>query len=39
MKERAALAGGTAEIVSSPGQGTTVEVSLPLDGSGRSGRT
>jgi signal transduction histidine kinase len=34
MKERAALAGGTADIVSSLGHGTTVEVLLPLNGSG-----
>jgi two-component system sensor histidine kinase UhpB len=31
MKERAALAGGSARIVSSPGEGATVEILLPLD--------
>ena len=30
MKERAALLGGQVSITSSPGQGTTVEVSLPI---------
>ncbi|HUX13607.1 MAG TPA: ATP-binding protein [Spirochaetia bacterium] len=30
MQERAALAGGTAEITSRPGEGTTVTVRLPL---------
>jgi signal transduction histidine kinase len=36
IKERAALAGGRARIFSSPGQGTTVEISLPLDGASRA---
>jgi PAS domain S-box-containing protein len=31
MKERAALAGGRVRIISSPGNGTTVEILLPLD--------
>jgi signal transduction histidine kinase len=31
IKERAALAGGSARISSSPGEGTTVEILLPLD--------
>jgi signal transduction histidine kinase len=31
MKERAALAGGRARIISSPGHGATVEVVLPLE--------
>ena len=30
MQERAALVGGGAKIISSPGRGTTIEVSLPL---------
>jgi signal transduction histidine kinase len=30
IKERAALVGGRAKIASSPGKGTTVDVSLPL---------
>jgi PAS domain S-box-containing protein len=34
MRERAASVGGRVQIVSSPGTGTTVEVSLPLNGSG-----
>lgn len=34
MRERAALVGGHVQIISSPGKGTTVEVSLPLDASG-----
>jgi signal transduction histidine kinase len=33
LKERAALAGGSARIISSPGQGTTVEVLLSSNGS------
>ena len=37
MKERAALAGGTAHIVSSPGHGATVEVLLPLTGAAGRG--
>jgi signal transduction histidine kinase len=32
LKERAALAGGSARITSSPGQGATVEILLPLNG-------
>jgi signal transduction histidine kinase len=31
MKERAALVGGTIQIESQPGQGTTVLVRVPLD--------
>lgn len=31
IRQRAALLGGTASITSSPGQGTTVEISLPLE--------
>jgi len=31
MKERMMLAGGTLEIESAPGQGTTVLVRIPLD--------
>jgi len=31
LKERAALAGGSARITSSPGRGVTVEILLPLD--------
>ncbi|QDU74498.1 Signal transduction histidine-protein kinase/phosphatase DegS [Bremerella volcania] len=31
IRERASLLGGTAQIDSSPGQGTTISVSLPLD--------
>ena len=34
MRERAASVDGRVQIVSSPGTGTTVEVSLPLNGSG-----
>ncbi len=34
MQERARLFGGTAQIVSAPGQGTTVRVSIPLDDCG-----
>jgi len=34
IKERAALVGGSAKIISSPNKGTTVEVSLPLQASG-----
>jgi signal transduction histidine kinase len=30
IKERAALVGGRAKIISSSGEGTTIEVSLPL---------
>jgi signal transduction histidine kinase len=30
MRERASLLGGTLEIESSPGRGTTVDVSVPL---------
>jgi signal transduction histidine kinase len=32
LKERAALAGGSARITSSPGEGATVEILLPLNG-------
>jgi PAS domain S-box-containing protein len=32
MRERAALVGGRVQIISSPGKGTKVEVSLPLKG-------
>ncbi len=32
MKERAILLGGTSEIVSEPGSGTRVKVSIPLEG-------
>jgi PAS domain S-box-containing protein len=35
MRERAAIVGGRVEIISSPSAGTTVEVSLPLNGSGK----
>jgi PAS domain S-box-containing protein len=35
MRERAASVGGRVQIVSSPRTGTTVEVSLPLNGSGQ----
>ena len=38
MRERAALVGGRVRIISSPGKGTTVQVSLPLNGS-REGTT
>ena len=31
LKERAALAGGSARVISSPGEGATVEILLPLD--------
>jgi two-component system sensor histidine kinase UhpB len=31
LKERAALAGGSARVISSPGEGTTVEILLPLN--------
>jgi signal transduction histidine kinase len=31
LRERAALAGGSARITSSPGNGTTVEIVLPLE--------
>lgn len=31
IKERAVLAGGSARIISSPGQGATVEILLPLE--------
>lgn len=34
MRERAIQAGGTTEVVSAPGQGTTVRVTLPLGGPG-----
>jgi signal transduction histidine kinase len=34
MRERAALVGGRVRIISSPKKGTSVEVSLPLNGSG-----
>jgi signal transduction histidine kinase len=37
IKERAALAGGSARIISSTGQGATVEILLPLDAA-ESGR-
>jgi two-component system sensor histidine kinase UhpB len=39
IKERAALVGGRAKIISSPKQGTTIEVSLPLvlRGNGQAG--
>ena len=36
MKERAILLGGTSEIVSEPGSGTRVKVSIPLEGEGDS---
>ena len=45
IRERARLLGGTAEIVSSPGEGTTVRVTLPMvappsdDGCGYERRT
>ena len=32
MRERAAMAGGTFGIVSSPGRGTRVEVWVPIEG-------
>ncbi|MEN3370015.1 MAG: hypothetical protein V7609_2158 [Verrucomicrobiota bacterium] len=34
MRERAGLVGGRVRIISSPGKGTTVEVSLPFDSTG-----
>jgi PAS domain S-box-containing protein len=34
MRERAALVGGQVQIISSPNKGTSVEVSLPLNGDG-----
>jgi PAS domain S-box-containing protein len=37
MRERASLLGGRVEIISSPSAGTTVEVSLPLNGSSKAG--
>jgi signal transduction histidine kinase len=35
MKERASLLGGTVNLASAPGEGTKVEVLLPLPGSQR----
>ena len=32
MRERAAIAGGTLEIVSAPGRGTSIVTRLPLEG-------
>jgi signal transduction histidine kinase len=32
MRERAALLGGTLSIISKPGRGTSVELSVPLSG-------
>jgi len=32
MRERAIQAGGTADIVSAPGEGTTIRVTLPIGG-------
>jgi signal transduction histidine kinase len=32
MQERVALAGGTFEILSTPGEGTTIEIAIPLTG-------
>jgi signal transduction histidine kinase len=34
MRERAEMLGGSLRVDSSPGDGTTVEVSVPLDGQG-----
>jgi signal transduction histidine kinase len=36
MRERAALLGGTLSIVSKPGRGTSVELSVPLSGHGHA---
>jgi PAS domain S-box-containing protein len=36
MRERAALVGGRVQIISSPNKGTSVEVSLPLNGDGEA---
>jgi signal transduction histidine kinase len=38
MADRAALLGGTCSVDSAPGEGTRVEVSLPLGGAGRPAR-
>jgi signal transduction histidine kinase len=38
MRERVALAGGTLEILSAPGSGTSIRASLPFAGDGRQGR-
>jgi signal transduction histidine kinase len=34
MRERAEMLGGSLRVDSGPGDGTTVEVSVPLDGQG-----
>ena len=38
MAERTSLLGGTCSVESSPGEGTRVEVNLPVGGAGRAGR-
>jgi PAS domain S-box-containing protein len=38
MQERASLLGGTLDVSSAPGRGTTVKVTIPLEGGARDGR-
>jgi signal transduction histidine kinase len=38
MQERASLLGGTLDVFSAPGRGTTVKVTIPLEGGARDGR-
>ncbi|MEU1087363.1 sensor histidine kinase [Streptomyces sp. NPDC005576] len=38
MRQRVAALGGTLELISQPGQGTRVQLRIPLDGTGAGGR-